>query len=148
MVAYLEVLTASIWQSEDALRKFTADASRVRADCGLISLEKRTYRLLYCTHGEIVRMNRNCPLMKASQFEFGSRATEALAAKTPSDVDRFLPELRSALEEHVRLARHSLEAQVVAITAMDAAFLERPDQIENSQTAHHSNELHYQMHHS
>jgi len=31
--------------------------------------------------------------------------TEALAAKTLADVDRILPELRSALEEHVRLAK-------------------------------------------
>lgn len=49
--------------------------------------------------------------------------TEALAAKTQADVDRILPELRSALEEHVKLAKDSLEAQVSAISAMDAASL-------------------------
>jgi hypothetical protein len=53
--------------------------------------------------------------------------TEALAAKTQADVDRILPELRSALEEHVRLAKDSLEAQVTAITAMEAIRRPRPD---------------------
>jgi hypothetical protein len=42
--------------------------------------------------------------------------TEALAAKTQADVDRILPELRSALEEHVRLT------QIATITSLgDAA---------------------------
>ena len=47
--------------------------------------------------------------------------TEALAANELADVDRILPELRSALEEHVRLAKESLEAQVATITSLDAA---------------------------
>jgi len=47
--------------------------------------------------------------------------SEALAAKTLADVDRILPELRSALEEHIRLAKESLETQVAAITSLDAA---------------------------
>jgi hypothetical protein len=38
--------------------------------------------------------------------------TEALAAKTQADVDRILPELRSALEEHVRLT------QIATITSL------------------------------
>ena len=45
-------------------------------------------------------------------FEFVS---EALAATTEEDVDRVLPELRSALREHIRLAKESLEAQVVVL---------------------------------
>jgi len=47
--------------------------------------------------------------------------SEALAAKTLADVDRILPELRSALAEHIRLAKESLETQVAAITSLDAA---------------------------
>jgi hypothetical protein len=47
--------------------------------------------------------------------------TEALAAKTQADVDRILLELRSALEEHVKLARDSLETQIATITSLDAA---------------------------
>jgi hypothetical protein len=47
--------------------------------------------------------------------------TEALAAKTLADVDRILPELRSALEEQVRLAKESLETQIATITSLDAA---------------------------
>jgi hypothetical protein len=49
--------------------------------------------------------------------------TEVLAAKTQADVDRVLPELRSALEEHVRLAKESLGTQIATITSLDdAAF--------------------------
>jgi len=47
--------------------------------------------------------------------------TEALAAKTQADVDRILPELRSALEEHVKMAKDSLETQIATITSLDAA---------------------------
>ena len=49
--------------------------------------------------------------------------TESLAAKTQSDVERILPELRTALEEHIRLAKDSLGAQVSAITALEAVNL-------------------------
>jgi hypothetical protein len=35
----------------------------------------------------------------------------ALAATTEEDVDRVLPELRSALRDHIRLAKESLGAQ-------------------------------------
>jgi hypothetical protein len=38
--------------------------------------------------------------------------TKALAAKTPDDVERIVTELRSALEEHILLAKDSLEEQV------------------------------------
>jgi hypothetical protein len=46
--------------------------------------------------------------------------TEAIAAKTQADVDRIIPELRLAIEEHIRLAKESLEAQISGITALDA----------------------------
>lgn len=39
----------------------------------------------------------------------------ALAASTEADIDRILPELRTALHEHIRLAKESLEAQVVVL---------------------------------
>ena len=38
-----------------------------------------------------------------------------LAASTEADVDRVLPELRTALHEHIRLAKESLEAHVVML---------------------------------
>jgi hypothetical protein len=41
--------------------------------------------------------------------------SEALAATSDSEVERILPELRSALQEHIRLAKESLEAQVVTL---------------------------------
>ena len=46
--------------------------------------------------------------------------TEALTAQTQSDVERIIPELRAALEEHVRLAKDSLEGQLGSISALDA----------------------------
>ena len=40
---------------------------------------------------------------------------EALAASTEADIDRVLPELRSALHEHIRLAKDSLEVQATIL---------------------------------
>jgi hypothetical protein len=44
---------------------------------------------------------------------------EALAAQTQADVDRIVPELRSAIEEHIRLAKDSLEVQVRTIPLLE-----------------------------
>ena len=41
--------------------------------------------------------------------------TEALAATSDTDIEHILPELRDALQEHIRLAKESLEAQAVAL---------------------------------
>jgi hypothetical protein len=38
--------------------------------------------------------------------------TEALGAKTKADIERVVTELRIALEEHIHLAKESLEVQV------------------------------------
>jgi hypothetical protein len=38
--------------------------------------------------------------------------TEALAAKNPDDFERTITELRAALEEHIHLAKDSLEVQI------------------------------------
>ncbi len=46
--------------------------------------------------------------------------TEALAAKTQADVERIVPELRAALEEHIRLAKEALSGQVTGIAVLDA----------------------------
>jgi hypothetical protein len=40
---------------------------------------------------------------------------EALAATSETDVERILPELRSALQEHIRLAKESLETQSIIL---------------------------------
>jgi hypothetical protein len=45
--------------------------------------------------------------------------TEALAAKTQADVDRIIPELRAALEEHVRLAKDSLRLQASTVALLN-----------------------------
>lgn len=51
--------------------------------------------------------------------------TEALTAKTEADVERIIPELRAALQEHIRLAKASLEGQVSAIAALDTSQSDR-----------------------
>jgi len=45
--------------------------------------------------------------------------TEVLAAKTQADVERIIPELRAALEEHIRLAKHSLQLQASTIALLN-----------------------------
>jgi len=44
--------------------------------------------------------------------------TAVLAAKTEAEVERIIPQLRNALQEHVRLAKASLQDQAVAIAAL------------------------------
>ncbi len=46
---------------------------------------------------------------------------EVLAAKTETDAERIIPELRAALHEHVQLAKDSLASQATAIAVLDAA---------------------------
>jgi len=41
--------------------------------------------------------------------------TEALEAKSEDDIDRVLPKLRTALREHIRLARESLKARATVL---------------------------------
>lgn len=47
--------------------------------------------------------------------------SELLSSTTDAEIDRILPELRLALEEHVRLAKASLEAQARYIAASEPA---------------------------
>jgi hypothetical protein len=44
---------------------------------------------------------------------------EVLAAKTSAETERIIPELRAALQEHIRLAKDSLGAQASAIALLD-----------------------------
>jgi len=48
---------------------------------------------------------------------------QALAAKTQADIDCILPELRLALEAHIKLAKDSLEAQVSTIAVLETSQL-------------------------
>jgi hypothetical protein len=50
--------------------------------------------------------------------------TEVLAAKTKSDVERIIPELRAALEDHIRLAKDSLGEQATRIALFEGAAFE------------------------
>jgi heme-degrading monooxygenase HmoA len=55
-VAYVEVMTVSLWNSEKALRRFMQSRSipkHVRNDGGEIQLEKRTYELLFSCEGRL-----------------------------------------------------------------------------------------------
>jgi hypothetical protein len=46
---------------------------------------------------------------------------QILAAKSDEDIEGVVPELRAALEEHIRLAKDSLRVQRINIAALDAA---------------------------
>jgi hypothetical protein len=50
---------------------------------------------------------------------------EAVDAKTPTELDRVIPELRAALEEHIRRAKKRLKEQRNSIAVRDAAARER-----------------------
>jgi len=45
--------------------------------------------------------------------------SELASSKTDAEIDRILPELRSAHEEYVRLANESLEAQASRIAVLE-----------------------------
>ena len=45
--------------------------------------------------------------------------TEAIAAEAEASVNHVIPELRAALQEHIRLAKESLEAQATAVSVLD-----------------------------
>jgi hypothetical protein len=47
--------------------------------------------------------------------------TAILAASTEADVQRMIPQLREALQEHVRLAKASLQDQAVAIAVLNTS---------------------------
>jgi hypothetical protein len=47
--------------------------------------------------------------------------TAILAAITEADVERMIPQLRDALQEHVRLAKASLQDQAVAIAVLNTS---------------------------
>jgi hypothetical protein len=49
--------------------------------------------------------------------------TGALAARTTEDLERIVPELRSAFENHIRLAKDSLGAQAHALPVLESAAL-------------------------
>jgi hypothetical protein len=44
---------------------------------------------------------------------------EALTAKTEAEVERIIPVLRAALQEHIRLAKTSLQEQLITIAGLD-----------------------------
>jgi hypothetical protein len=48
---------------------------------------------------------------------------EALTARTLEDTGRIVPDLRSALEEHIQLAKDSLGAQAHALSVLESAAL-------------------------
>jgi hypothetical protein len=47
--------------------------------------------------------------------------TNLLAGQADREVDQILPELRLTLEEHIRVAKESLESQAKIISALDAS---------------------------
>ena len=45
--------------------------------------------------------------------------TQVLSVKAPSEVDRIIPELRAALEEHISMAKDSLGLQASTIAVLN-----------------------------
>jgi hypothetical protein len=62
---------------------------------------------------------------KETEVRVEQLCADVLTAKTPAEVDRIIPELRAALEEHVRLAKNSLGAQASRIAFRDGVATQR-----------------------
>ena len=79
------------------------------------------YRLRVSPYSQRTALFDNLHLMPAhTEARIQQLCTEALAAQTQSDVERIIPELRAALEEHIRLAKESLEGQLGSMSALNA----------------------------
>ena len=78
----------------------------VKAVCRFPSLFARIHEL-------------NAPLHRSSDST--PLHGERQLPKNDEDIDRIVKELRSALEEHVRLAKESLESQAISLALLDLA---------------------------
>ena len=79
-------------------------------------------KLLYSMEG-IHFLARSSVIYGMPQFtesRIEELSAEALAVKTEPEIEQTLNELRSALHEHIELAKESLGAQVVTISALEA----------------------------
>jgi hypothetical protein len=65
-------------------------------------------------HSYCVRYHTS--VSKFTEDKIEKLCSEAISVKNEGDVERVVPELRSALEEHIRLAKESLtdQAQVIS----------------------------------
>ena len=54
-----------------------------------------------------------------TEWKIQHLCAEALAARTESEVERIIPELQAAIQEHIRLAKTTLQGQVIARAAFD-----------------------------
>jgi len=55
-VAYVELMTVSIWQSEEASGQFVRDplpADRAKRDCGAVELPERIYEIVLSCQGKL-----------------------------------------------------------------------------------------------
>jgi RNA binding exosome subunit len=57
---------------------------------------------------------------RATEARIQKLCNKAIEAKSKDDVERVITELRSALEEHIRLAKQSLSAQASAISVLSS----------------------------
>ena len=53
-------------------------------------------------------------VLNPTEVRIQQLCTKAIAAKTQIDVDRIIPELRAALQEHVRLVKVALDAKRIS----------------------------------
>jgi len=67
--------------------------------------------------------NRSMP--RFTQGRIQDLCTQALTVRTSEDIQHVVKELRAALEEHIRLAKNSLENQAATLSTLRAKAGER-----------------------
>ncbi len=60
------------------------------------------------------------PVPQFTEGRIQQLCSQAIAVKNSEEIESVVGELRSALEQHIRLAKESLESQASAITALEA----------------------------
>jgi F0F1-type ATP synthase membrane subunit b/b' len=73
--------------------------------------------LLYIKGGLLFYIVQNMPPHTAARIQ--QLCSDAICAKTEAEIQRIIPELKAALQEHVRLAKESLQAQASAVSALE-----------------------------
>jgi len=75
------------------------------------------YGLNCIDRADLVRYLTSMPAYTEARIQ--QLCTEVLSVKTQAEVDRVIPELRAALEEHISLAKESLELQARTLAALN-----------------------------
>jgi hypothetical protein len=58
-------------------------------------------------------------MLTETEYRIGQLCKKAIAAEPEDSINHVIPELRAALQEHIRSAKESLEAQASAVSFLD-----------------------------